>query len=320
MPSNRPARGKKLASRSQDATAIATPTSANPSPRLPPISNQSLSINNSPHDMSISKASTSSPSPAAYATEDEDDTAVRRHVAFPLLRLPLELRLKIYSMVFSPAPAVIDLDPHTFAVLVRLKLLALFRVSRQIYLEATQHFFSTHTFRLFPTYPGRYFKTKKPLLARLPAHYRASMATLELRLGPGFNNPPRGWVVNDALGLADCENVRVLKVFVECDPSDAIFQGFRMGDGAYEKFSAALLTEVLDAIPSVQVVEFDAYPSVGRTGDMMSGLGEVIRRYNKVVGWGPERGWSEESDQAWLDAVLIHGLGKRLTKSAVIFG
>lgn len=93
-----------------------------------------------------------------------------------------------------------------------------------------------------------------------------------------------------------------------------------MGDGAYERFSAQLLSEVLDEIPGIKVIEFDAYPSVMRTGDMMSGLGEVVNRYEKVVGWGPERGWSVESEKAWLDAVLIHGLGKRLTKSAVIFG
>lgn len=311
----RTTRGKKRASEPQDATS--TKYSSKSALNAAPL------IVRPSHDMRSTKATPTNHSPptkSSYATEDEDDLAVKKHAFFPLMALPLELRLKIYTMAFAAAPAVIDLDPHTFAVLNRLKLLSLFRVSRQIHLEATHHFFSTHTFRLFPTYPGRYFKTKKPLLARLPAHYRASITTLELRLGPGFNNPPRGWVVNPALGLADCKNVRVLKVFVECDPSDAIFQGFRMGDGAYERFSAQLLSEVLDEVSGIKVVEFDAYPSVMRTGDMMSGLGEVVNKYEKVVGWGPERGWSEESDKAWLDAVLIHGLGKRLMKSAVIFG
>jgi hypothetical protein len=145
------------------------------------------------------------------------------------------------------------------------------------------------------------------------------MTSLELRLGPGWNNPPRGWVVNDALGLADCTSVRVLKVFVECDPSDGIFKGFRMGEGAYERFSAALLDATLKEVASVKVVEFDAYSSVKRTGDMMSGLGEVVAKYDKVVGWGPERGWDKDSDQVWLDAVLMNGLGKRVTKSVVVF-
>jgi hypothetical protein len=256
---------------------------------------------------------------SAYPTEDEDENIVKQEKGFRFLDLPSELRTKIYSAAFSAAPSVIDLDPHTFAILTRLRLLSLFRVSRRVHLESTHHFFSTHTFRLFPVYPGRYIKTKKPLLARLPAHYKQSMTSLELRLGPGWNNPPRGWVVNDALGLADCKDVKVLKVFVECDPSDAIYKGWRMGEGLYESFCASLLTAVMDEVPSVQVVEFDAFPGVKRTGDMLSGLGEVVNRYKKVVGWGPERGWSKEVDQVLLDAVLIHGAA-RLTKSAMVFG
>lgn len=146
------------------------------------------------------------------------------------------------------------------------------------------------------------------------------MTSLELRLGPGWNNPPRGWIVNDALGLADCTSVRVLKAFVECDPSDAIFKGFRMGEGAYERFSAELLNSVLKEVPSITTVEFDAYPSVKRTGDMMTGLGEVVAEHDKVVSWGPERGWDKDSDQVWLDAVFMNGLGKAFSKSVAIFG
>jgi len=160
---------------------------------------------------------TSSAYPSAYPSEEEDTgtTKKKKKPTFAFLSLPSELRNKIYSFVFSAAPSVIDLDPSTFSLLHCNKILALFGVSRQIHLEATHNFFSTHTIRLFPTYPGRYFKTKKPLLARLPKHYRASITTLELRLGPGWNNPPRGWIVSEALGLKDCLSVRVLKVFVE---------------------------------------------------------------------------------------------------------
>lgn len=250
---------------------------------------------------------TSSSYPSAYPSEDEDEgkKPTKSRPIFAFLSLPSEIRNHIYSLVFANAPPVIDLDPNTFSLLHRHKLLALFSVSRQVHSEATHHFFSTHTFRLFPTYPGRYFKTKKPLLARLPVHYRASLTNLELRLGPGWNNPPRGWVVNDALGLADCTNLRVLKVFVECDPSNGIFKGFRAGDGFYERFSQGLLEDVLKEVPSVRVVEFDAYKSVMRNGDMIAGLVEVAARFEKVVGWGPEREWEKDNPHAWLDAILI---------------
>lgn len=265
----------------------------------------------------ILKTPSSSTYPSAYPTEDEADDNDKKPTrkTFNFLRLPSEIRNTIYSMVYSSAPAVIDLDPHTFSLLNRQKILAVFSVSRQVHLEATHHFFSTHTFRIFPTYPGRYFKTKKPLLARLPQHYRESITSLELRVGPGWNNPPRGWVVNDALGLQDCTSVRVLKVFVEVDPSDGIFKGFRAGDGFYEKFCQGLLADVLKGVPTVDVVEFDAWPSVKRTGDMMRGLGEIIIKMNKVIAWGPERGWEKESDQVWMSAML----GGALSKSIAIF-
>ena len=259
----------------------------------------------------------SSTYPSAYPSEDEDEIATTAQT-FPFLSLPSELRNKIYYLVFASVPQVIDLDPDTFSIIRREKVFALFKVSRQVYDESTHHFFSTHTFRLFPTYPGRYFKTKRPLLCRLPAKYRSSMTSLDLRLGPGWNNPPPGWVVNKALGLADCTNVRVLKVFVECDTSDAIYNGFRKGEGFYERFCADLLEAVLKDVSSIQVVEFDAWSAVKRNGDMISGLGEVVARFDKVVGWGPERGWDQESDQVWLDAVLMHG-AEELTKSVAVF-
>jgi len=272
-------------------------------------------------------APTSSAADSAYPTPyaSDDDSIAKppkgtvTSKSFRFLELPSELRSKIYGLVFSTVPSILDLDPSIFSLLNRTKALALFSVNHQIHDETVHNFFSTHTIRLFPTYPGRYFKAKKPLLARLPQRYRSSITSLQLRLGPGWNNPPRGWVVNDALGLADCANVRVLKVFVECDPSDAIFQGFRAGDGFYERFSASLLDDVLQGISSIKVVEFDAYSSVQRSGDMMSGLREVVARHDKVIGWGQERGWKDEVDQVWLDTVLIHGLsGRKVARSVAV--
>jgi len=259
---------------------------------------------------------TSSTHPSGDDTTAEQITATKQ---FRFLSLPSELRNKIYSLVFAAAPPVIDLDPSTFRIINRQHLFAVFRVCRQVYQESTHYFFSTHTVRIFPTYPGRYFKTKKPLLARLSARQRTSLTSLNLRLGPGWSDPPRGWVVNDALGLTECVNVRTLKVFVECDTSDVIFQNYRKHEGFYEKFSANLLEGILERVPSIKVVEFDAYNSVERTGDMMSGLGEVVGRFDKVVSWGPERGWDLESDQDGLDAVFMHGRGQKLGENIVVF-
>ena len=109
----------------------------------------------------------------------------------------------------------------------------------------------------------------------------------------------------------------MLKVFVECDTSDAIYNGFRKSEGFYEGFCAELLEAVLTEVPSVQVVQFDAWPAVKRNGDMISGLGEVVAKFEKVVGWGPESGWDQESDQVWLDALLLHRRGK-ITKSVAV--
>jgi hypothetical protein len=259
----------------------------------------------------------SSTYPSAYPTEDEGESSPPIK-PFRFLALPSELRNKIYALVFARAPQVIDLDPDTFSLISRQKLFALFRVSRQINDEATHHFLSTHTIRLFPIYPGRYFKSKRPLLARLSPRYRSSLTSLDLRLGPGWNDPPPGWVVNDALGLADCTNVRVLKVFVEIDTSDSFYDGWRKCDGFYEGFSMRLLEGVLKSVPSVEVVEFDGWSGVPRNCNMMAGLGQVVAKYDKVVGWGPERGWGTESDQVWSDNLLLSGDAK-LPKSVAVF-
>lgn len=214
---------------------------------------------------------------------------------FRFLDLPAELRLRIYGYHFAECGDVVDLDPDNYKRIHRR--LALLRTCRQVYYEASTFFYSSKTFRVFPTHPGRFFKTKKPLLARLSPFQRASLTTLELRLGPGWNRPPRGWVVNDALGLRDCVQIRKLKVFVECDPSDTIFNGFRRADGFYEEFSRNLLQDILKELPSLEVLEFDAWESVKKSGAMMRGLLESVAPHYLLT-WGPERGWTDSLDHA----------------------
>ncbi|OLN86592.1 hypothetical protein CCHL11_10137 [Colletotrichum chlorophyti] len=220
--------------------------------------------------------------------------ARRRAKPFPFMALPSELRLKIYDYYFEGAEGVIDLDPDNYKRLH--KKLGIQRTCRTIYNEVSHYFYSSRTFRIFPTHPGRYFKTKKPLLARMKPTSRSHLTSLELRLGPGWSKPPRGWVVNPALGLQDCINVRRLTVMVECDPSDGIFNGFRRSDGFYEGFSRSLLTDILDQMPWLDAVYFDAWPSVKKSGAMMRGLLEVAAVNGRKIRWGPERGWTDGPD------------------------
>ncbi|RWA09105.1 hypothetical protein EKO27_g6003 [Xylaria grammica] len=213
---------------------------------------------------------------------------------FRFLDLPSELRLKVYEYHFANTGRVLDLDPDNYKRIHQK--LAILRTCRTIYVEASYSFYSTHPVRVFPTHPGRFFKTKKPLLARMKPGQRACINSLELRLGPGWSKPPRGWEVNPALGLNQCVNVVKLTVFVECDPGNDIFKGFRQPGGFYEAFSKKLLTGILEEMPWVQRVEFDAWPSVKKSGALMAGLIDLITSRSLKITWGPERGWTDAAE------------------------
>ncbi|KJZ75465.1 hypothetical protein HIM_05161 [Hirsutella minnesotensis 3608] len=233
---------------------------------------------------------------------------------FPFLALPSELRVKVYEHYFDDGNYdTLDLGPGNYKRIH--KLLGLMRVCKLIRSEATHVYYSSRTFRIFPTYPGKYFKSKKPLLARLKAHQRQCLTSLELRLGPGWNAPPKGWVVNEGLGLEDCINVTRLIVFVECDPGDGFFKGFRRSEGFYEGFSRDLLAGVMDRLPHLRTVEFDAWSGVKKTGGMMHGLLDVVGKSGLMIRWGPERGWTDaEGDPPgttpsleFVEGMTIHG-------------
>ncbi|KAL1877955.1 hypothetical protein Daus18300_002309 [Diaporthe australafricana] len=212
---------------------------------------------------------------------------------FPFMDLPSELRIKIFDYHFADVGPVVDLEPGNYFTIH--KKLSVLRVCRQFYREASHVFYSSKTFRVFPI-DGRYSRKKLGLLARLKPQSRAHLTSLDLRLGPGFNKPYRSWAISDLLGLQDCTNVRRLSVYVEIDPSDGIFNGWRRSSGFYEAFSQNLLEGLLQGLPSLETVQFDANRSVKRAGDMMQGLLEVVADSELDVTWGPERGWTDNDD------------------------
>lgn len=164
---------------------------------------------------------------------------------------------------------------------------ALFLVSHRMHEEAYRVFYS-QPIRLFPAPSGRFFNTKKPLLARLPVRYREVVNTVELRLGPGWSRPPRCQNVQPALGLMDCKNLRSLKILVECDPSDSFFNGFR-GSGAteetYKWFCVDLLAGILEQVPSLETVEIDAW--VKKEVPIVTALKCMVEENGKRLLWGP---------------------------------
>lgn len=83
--------------------------------------------------------------------------------------------------------------------------------------------------------------------------------------------------MDGGLGLEEMEGVRTVKVFVECDPSHDIFNGFRIDRDFFTGFSAWLLEGVLRRLPSVVQVEIDGWPSVKREGPLVRRLLEVAR-------------------------------------------
>lgn len=209
---------------------------------------------------------------------------------FRFFDLPYELRLRVYELILL-VPKTIDLDPSNSRTICRL--LRLFFVNRQMHDEAARVFYGHNTFRVFPIH-GRFIHTKAPLLARLPTHYRALITKLELRLGPGWSKPPRGWVVDSRLHLEDAKKPWLLKIFVEVDPaSHESFEGFRIGDDYYTEYCSDLIRGLFAQVPSFAQVEFDAWPGIKRSSPLLQALVREAKAENKRITWGPERGWDK---------------------------
>ena len=83
--------------------------------------------------------------------------------------------------------------------------------------------------------------------------------------------------MDEKLGLEEMEAVRTVKVFVECDPSHEIFDGFSIDRDFFTGFSGGLLVDVLRRLPSVMQIALDGWPSVKGEGPLVKRLLEVAR-------------------------------------------
>lgn len=250
----------------------------------------------------LEKVKIEGPPPEPNPRENQEDEGILEEESIPLtpfrfLDLPSEIRLRIYDLVlFTPyrskprrangSVGASAKNPPIAPFRVRV---ALFLVSRRIHDEATDYFYSALIFRVFPIQDW----SRTPTVRALPARHKASVRTIELILGSSWTSPPREWVVNNRLGLEKMVRVRTLKVFLECDPSHPVFEGFRISPGFYTDFAGKILKQVLERLPHVVQVEFDGYPSVSKSGSLMKRLLHEARAAQKKILWGPERGWSD---------------------------
>ena len=221
-------------------------------------------------------------------TDSSDDEETPQTPPFPFFSLPYELRLRIYELLLI-SRKTIDLDPLNHRSI--RPLLETLLVSHRMHDEASAVFYGRNTFRLFPTH-GRFHHTKAPLLARLSPRYRELITRVELRLGPSWTKPPRGWIIDSRLGLEQAVKLRLLKVFVEFDPaSHIVFEGFRNGENFYTEFSVDVVRAMFGAVPSIEGVEFDAWESVPKASPLVEALVSEVKASNKRVTWGMARGW-----------------------------
>nr|POE62837.1 hypothetical protein CFP56_03741 [Quercus suber] len=168
-------------------------------------------------------------------------------------------------------------------------------------LEAYRVFYS-QTLRLFPhALHGRFFTTKRPLLARLPPHYRAVISRIEVRLGSGWTKPPPGQNTNSSLGLADCTNLRTLQIYVEIDPSESFFDGHRgkyATKDTYQCFCVDLLRGIFGQVPSLETVELDAAPGLKKSSALIIAIEREVRNAGLRLAWASSREWDVDDNDS----------------------
>lgn len=237
-------------------------------------------------------------------TEDEEDSEDTGPAApFPFFDLPSEIRLRIYSFVLFTPRRKRALRPNGSVgassknppISPSSHRIALFLVSRRMHDEATHYFYSHLVFRLFPIQD--YCRT--PTVRFIPYTYLPSITSAELILGSSWTDPPQSWTVNRGLGLEEMTGLHTLRVFIECDPSHPVFEGFRISKNFYTDFAGGLLQQVLKRLPNLVNVEFDANPSVRKSDDLMRRLLHETWAAKKKIMWGPQRGWTaSDADEA----------------------
>ncbi|KAA8647336.1 uncharacterized protein ATNIH1004_006028 [Aspergillus tanneri] len=253
---------------------------------------------------------------------DEELEETNAHTSFPFFDLPSEIRLRIYSFVlFTPrrknqalrtngTVGASSRNPLRSPVSHRINL---FLASRRMHNEATDYFYSSQIFRLFHIQDY----SRMPTVRSISSRYLPSIATIELILGSSWTAPPRSWTVNRSLGLEEMVRVRTLKVFVECDPSLPVFEGFRVSESYYTDFAGELIQKILKRLPNLVHVEFDGYPSVRKNGPLMKRLVHETRSASKTIVWGPQRGWSDYDEEE--TGALVYELRKRqYSRSGII--
>ncbi|EAW11413.1 uncharacterized protein ACLA_091110 [Aspergillus clavatus NRRL 1] len=216
---------------------------------------------------------------------------------FRFLDLPSEIRLRIYDLYLfttyrwksQRSNGSVGASARNPPIAPYRNRIALFLVSWRVHDEATDYFYSMLTFRVFPIQDW----CRTPTVRGLSARYRPFVTTIELILGSSWTSPPRDWVVNNRLGLEKMVRVRTLKVFIECDPSHPVFEGFRINKDFYSEFAGKLLQKILERLPNVVQVEFDGYPSVLKGGGLMKRLLHEAKSAQKKILWGTQRGWTD---------------------------
>ncbi|KAF2014043.1 hypothetical protein BU24DRAFT_425044 [Aaosphaeria arxii CBS 175.79] len=197
-------------------------------------------------------------------------------------------RVKKAPFRFFDLPTL-DLDPMNSRVIA--PLLHPFLASHRMHDEAAPVFYSQNTFRVLPIH-GRFFHTERPLIARLPEHYRSYITKMELYLGLGWTGPPVEWIISDRLGLSACTKLRTLKVYVRFDPSShPSFEEFQVTPEFYTDFSVGLVRDFFAQAPSLTGVELDGEPELQMSSPILQGVINEAKVQNKRITWGPKGQW-----------------------------